>query len=170
METEIENLKKKHGGARKRAGRKPGGMNRKTLEEKIVMEEIRQRVLHAKDSLINSQMNLAHGVSFLYRIDKETDKKGNTRNSKPILVTSQAEIEAYLAGEYEDAEETYYYITTEKPDNKALDSLLDRTFGKAIQRTEMTGKDGGELVVNIVKYGDKSAPSIRGKTIPGSAS
>ena len=89
----------------------------------------------------------------LYKIEKDDD--GN--HKKPILITSQEEIERYLAGDYDESEE-YYYITTEKPDNKAIDSLLDRTFGKAQQSVDLTS-DGDRIDninVNIV-YGPQSA-------------
>lgn len=82
---------------------------------------------------MNAQMNLAMGVQMLYKIT--TDKKGN--RSKPELITDQPTIEAYLADELGDEENEYYFITTERPDNRALDSLFDRSFGKAKQPIEL---------------------------------
>lgn len=131
----LESSKKKSswGGKRENAGRDKGSKNKATLEQKIIMDEIKQRILRSADQLINSQMNLAQGVQMLYKI--HTDKKGV--RSKPELVTSQREIEEYLAGEYEGNNDDYYFITTERPDNRALDSLLDRTFGKATNNVDV---------------------------------
>lgn len=150
-ETEIPKKKSKNGGARPGAGRKPGGMNKATKEQKVVEQEFKDRVLRSMGMLINSQMNLALGCQFLYKITTETDSKGVQHRSKPILVTDQDEIESYLAGENKDDNDDYYYLTTDKPDNKALDSLIDRVFGKAVSKLELGGKDGKELPTPIIQ-------------------
>jgi len=129
------------GGPRKGAGRPEGQENEATKDKRIVQEEIKQRVLRSSDSLITSQMTLAKGIQMLYRIDEDDEGK----KSKPILIESQEEIESYLAGEYEGTSD-YYFITTERPDNKALDSLLDRTFGKARQNIGIDGGEDGSAV------------------------
>lgn len=36
-----------------------------------------------------------------------------------------------------------YFVSTKSPDNKAIDSLLDRAFGMSVQR--IAGHDGGAL-------------------------
>jgi len=148
---ELDNLKdvSKHGGKRDGAGRPAGSENRATKEDKVVREEFRQRVLKSMSKLIDAQMNLAQGTQMLFRIDKETDAKGNERNSKPELVTDQTEIEEYLAGETSD-NDSYYFITTERPDNRALDSLIDRVFGKAINNVDITS--GGEKLPTPLLY------------------
>ena len=108
----------KNGGARPGAGRPVGGENKKTKEKRIVKEEMKQRIMRSKDSLLNSQMNLAKGVQMLFKSKKLTieDKEGNVieiKKEKPILVESQSEIESYLAGEYDDDKDNYYFITIE---------------------------------------------------------
>lgn len=156
-----------NGGKRPGAGRKKGSKNSATLEKQIVEEAYRQRVLRSADKLLNSQMSLAQGNQYLYRIDKTkiVGPKGGVsyKSERPELVTNQFEIEDYLAGLTEDGdlkdendpEAAYYYLTTEKPDNRALDSLFDRTFGKVPQRLEGGGKDG-EILVKVVQFaGDK---------------
>jgi hypothetical protein len=87
---------------------------------------------------------LARGVSYLYKIKFITDKKGRKRKTNPILVTDPEEIKDYLAGRYE-ANAEYRYIATDKPDNRAIDSMLDRVWGKAVQKTEISGPDGKSL-------------------------
>lgn len=155
----VETLKEDSswGGARENAGRKKGSENEKTKQKKEVEAEMKERILKSVDSLLNSQMNLAHGVQMLYCIT--TNKKGI--RSKPQLITDQPSIEAYLAGELEDDENEYYFITTERPDNRALDSLLDRTFGKSRQNIGLDGgEDGKALTVNIVQYGDPNSEPL----------
>ena len=125
---------KKRGGARPNSGPKRGAKYKKTIEKEIELAYIKERVSKAKDVLISSQLSLARGVSYLYRVDK--DAKGNDK--KPELVTAEYEIEAYLSGEAD--EDSFYYITTVKPENSAIDSLLDRTVGKPTQKNEVSGE------------------------------
>jgi len=125
--------KKKNGGARPNSGPKLGAKYKKTIEKEIELAYIKERVSRAKDVLIDSQLSLARGLSYLYRIDK--DEKG--KNKKPELVTAQYEIEAYLSGETD--EDSYYYITTIKPENNAIDSLLDRSVGKPKETHQIEG-------------------------------
>lgn len=132
-----------------REGRPEGSQNKATLEKKLVEEEMKQRVLRSADQLMNAQMNLAQGVQMLFKIVKDEDGK---KVGKPELVTDQIEIEEYLAGEYEGGDTDYYFMTTERPDNKALDSLFDRTLGKAVQR--VGNPDGSNINFEIVNYGD----------------
>ena len=143
-DTKTEKPKKrgKNGGKRPGSGRKKGGMNKKTVEQKIVEEELKQRVLRGAQGLMDAQFSLAKGCSFLYVI--KTTKKGSSR---PRLIADRHIIEKYLAGDLENTKDTYYYITTEKPSSQSIDSLLDRTFGKAASKTELTGSDGGDIII-----------------------
>jgi hypothetical protein len=138
------------GGKREGSGRPIGSKDPQTLEKERVQEAINQRVFRIADSLITPQVSLAKGQQFLYKIEKTkvVGPKGGVsyRNEKPQLVTSELEIQEYLdnltAEANGDIEEdtnpaaTYYYITTKEPNNMAIDSLLNRTVGKPIERTE----------------------------------
>ena len=131
-----------NGGVRKGAGMKKGQVTKKKLEEKIANEYIRQRVFKAIPNIITAQMNLARGCQYLFKLEKIYDKKSNQwivpKGSQPKIVKDKDEIASYLAGDYNDKPEAdYYFLTTEKPDNKALDSLLDRTLGKATQKVDL---------------------------------
>jgi hypothetical protein len=142
-----------NGGARPGAGRKPGTKNPETLQKEAVLKEFRGRVMNAADVLFNAQLSLARGMSFLYKIEKELiiGPKGGESWKKlpPKRVESTIEIESYLNGEIGDTDlddgtgATYYYITTKEPNNQAIDSMLDRVFGKSAQA--ITGPDGKDL-------------------------
>lgn len=147
------------GGARPGAGRKKGKKTAKTLEREAVLAEFRQRTMRSSDVLFNSQITLARGQTFLYKIEKELivgPKGGKSyRAKRPELVTSQWEIEAYLEGKLEDhdiqdREATYYFLTTKEPNNGAIDSMLDRSLGKPT--LPLSGPDGGPLQVELVEY------------------
>lgn len=125
------------GGKREGAGRKKLETKPEVIAQKKAFEEMKKRILRSQNALLNAQLGVAKGLTFLYMIS--TNEKGI--KSKPVLVTDKETIEAYLAGELDNEEHEYYYMTTKEPDTKAIDSLLDRTHGKARQNI---GIDGGE--------------------------
>jgi len=131
------------GGYREGGGRPKGSIANHTREAQAKMKRIVERVNEATDVLVSAQLSLAKGLNFLYRVEK--DEKG--KMSKPILVDTQAEIEAYLKGDY-DTDENYYYISAERPDNKAIDSLLNRVHGTPKQSVELTGDPDKPLEIN----------------------
>jgi len=135
----------------KLGGRPNGRKNDITLEKEAQLEYFRQRVFAAREPLINAQLSLAQGLSFLYKIKKDTGK-GKEQKRRAELVTSQYAIEAYLSGEYDDNKDDYYYITTERPDNGALQGVFDRALGKAPQSLALPGEGEGEITI---KWGSK---------------
>ena len=148
------------GGKRPGAGRKKGTLNAATLDRMKVNEEIRQRTLRVANLLFDSQLSLARGQQFLYRIDKQwvqTSKNGGYwRNKKPVLVEDPEQIEAYLDGEYDGRSEdegssSFYFITTKEPNGPTIQSMLDRGIGKVATSVELAGKDGGPIEITGVE-------------------
>lgn len=135
-----------NGGKRPGAGRKPGSLSRKTIERRKAEVALHQRILGVVERLFNGQLALAEGTSFLFRID-ETGK-GKDKRREHVLVTDPGEIKDYLDGLLEgstsEGDDLYYYIQTKSPDNKAIDSMFDRVFGRATQKTDVTS--GGEPI------------------------
>jgi hypothetical protein len=142
----------------KRGGRPKGSRSKATLEREAVLAAFRERAMRIADILLDSQLTLAKGQTFLYKIEKEKVKgpKGGIsyQRKRPELVTDQWEIESYLEGLIEEGDAdndqdpgaTYYFITTKEPNNMAIDSILDRTFGKSVSRTELSGPGGKDLI------------------------
>lgn len=133
----------KKGGAMPGAGRPAGSMNALTKLKLEKERAVKQRILEAADSLVNSQMGLARGCQYLFKVVG--------RNRKPELVTNQKEIEEFLEKspdgknwvnvETRDGgkvESSYFFITAERPDNKALDSLFNRVFGRPKESLDLT--------------------------------
>lgn len=145
----------------KKGGRRKGKLLPKTLEKMAVINAFKDKVMQSADVLFRSQLHLAVGLSYLYKIEKDvvTGPKGGKTYVKrrPELVTSQMEIENYLMGLCEEGDPddendpaaTYYFITTRPPDNKAIDSMLDRTFDKASQplKGDPDDPDGTKFVI-----------------------
>lgn len=129
------------GGKRKnQTGRPKGALAQKTLEKIAVLSAFRQRVMRHADDLFNAQYAKAVGSIQVFRIDEEEDANGKVKRVH-TLVTDAGEIKRVLdEGEGCDAivGKSYYFVTEIPPDNKAIDSLFDRTFGKAQQSVEIT--------------------------------
>ncbi len=96
-------------------------------------------------------MSLAVGNVLLFRVDQ--DEKG--KELPAVQVTSAEEIKAYIDG---DTEGECDYITAKLPDNKAIDSLLDRTFGKPEQSIDLKSKGkrltAAPVIVSTIKPRD----------------
>lgn len=146
----------------KKGGRPLGRKNDKTLLIEAEHEAFQQLVLQNLRPLFDAQLSLAKGVSHVYRVS--IGPRGG--RSDPELVTDQDELhEAIQAihsgGGYGDvAEDTggeegeaithrYYFLTTKPPDGRSIDSLIDRIFGKSVQR--IAGGDGGPIQIQGVK-------------------
>lgn len=163
------------GGKQPGAGRPKGKKNAATLEKEAVLKEYRMKIMQSADVLFQAQMTLARGQTYLYRIDKEEiigPRGGKSyRNKKPELVTDQWEIEEYLQGLIEEGDKddendpkaAYYFLTTKDPDNKAIDSMLDRALGKASEKLDITtnGKDLPTPLLNAV-FSNNSNPQSNG--------
>lgn len=138
-----------HGGVRTGAGRPAGRLNDSTIKKKAVESALHERIMERADEIISNQLQLSRGHSYLFRIDQ--DDKG--RKQKPVLVTNPEEIIGYLSKENDISGwgdeidgSSYYYVTTEKPDNKAIDSMLDRVFGRATQKQQIDHTTKGEKI------------------------
>lgn len=143
----------------KKGGRPKGTKNPETLEKEATLAAYRQLGMKNAERIFYSQLHLTLGQQFLYKIEKEfvPNKKGSGgfyRNKRPKLVTKEEEIRTHLDGAIKngdmdddyDPAATYYFITTKESVYQAGDSILDRTYGKATQITELTGKDGKDLI------------------------
>jgi len=136
-----------HGGQRANAGRPKGRKSRKTLEKLKVAEAFNQRVLTHADALFTAQLSLAVGSVRIFRVDEEEDDNGKKKRVH-TLVTNADEIKSVLDGNDGGSGmvgESYYSITEIPPDNRAIDSMLNRTLGKPKETLEHTGKDGGPI-------------------------
>lgn len=145
----------KNGGKRPGAGRPKGGKNKATLEKQKVQEAFNQRVMQKADVLFNAQLTLALGSMKVFRID-ETEQDGKTKREH-VHVTDPEEIKALL-DEHDGlngvVDGVYYYFVDVSPDNKAIDSMLNRVFGRATEHKDITSNGEQilrEITVKVVK-------------------
>lgn len=139
--------KNKHGGARKGAGHPKGKKLPQTIEKEAALDQFRLRVAQQADNLLSIQMSLAKGIQLLYRVD--FGSQGGRLPS--VLVTDPDEIKTAIDNDFAgDEGQSYYFLTTKEPDLRAIDSMLDRTFGKAKQVIE--GELNGIINVALVEF------------------
>lgn len=135
----------------KRGGRRPGQLNASTLERIAVGKAYAEKVMENADFLFQKKLQLAAGQGFLYKIEKYYEGTGKNRKLKrkpPKLVSSPKEIEENLeaalrgSDDYEDWDQTYYFITTVAPNNQAIEDLLDRGLGRVAQSIKAEDDEG----------------------------
>jgi len=139
---------RKRGGKRPGAGRPIGALSKQTLERNAVKAALEQRILQKADELHNAQYALAVGSLCIFRVEQDGKKK------KHILVTDTDEIKEVLdtnEGTSGKVGESYYIVSTQQPDNKAIDSMLDRVFGKAPQTIEINHNETVDKILPIIR-------------------
>lgn len=135
------------GGHRPGAGRPKGSKDAKTLEREKVQKAFDQRVMRAADRLFNAQLSAAEGVTFLFK--RTRGKKGES--GKVERVTSPAEMIAYIEAHGSASagvmgNDEYFYLAAERPNHDAVDRMLNRALGKAVESHKFVGDDGKALI------------------------
>ena len=116
-----------HGGKRKnQTGRPKGSLGLKAR----TLIEVKDRIAINVDTILNAQFAESKGTHLVYRLNPETQKYD--------LVTDADEITQCLNEYQGTSDENLYIITTQKPDVKTGQYLIDRAFGKAPQTIEIT--------------------------------
>jgi hypothetical protein len=129
------------GGKRPGSGRPKGSLAKSTMTAMEAKNHFINRVQKNVDTLFNAQLALAKGEQFLYR--KVTTGEGKSRRTSVEMVQDTELIEEYLVDDgyslNQESDEEYYYISTRPANNQAIDSLLNRAFGKAPEKIEIEG-------------------------------
>lgn len=146
------NISKENG---KKGGRPKGVKNPATLEREEVRKKVDQLILSRAEAIIRATFIPTMGMNFCYRVDEIKNKKGAVIGTKNRLVTDPHEIEMALniieAGDNGGEENNYYFVTSERPDFRAGEALLNRALGKAKESIEHTNPDGNLKTIIINK-------------------
>jgi len=148
-------------GKNHKGGRPKGSKMPKTLERDKVFAEWRQKAMRAADVLLQSQLALARGSQYLFRIDKDPvyGKNGKItgyKNRKPVRVVNPTEMEEYLAGMIEQGDDSddkdpgaaYYFLTAKDPENQAIADIMNRAYGKPKEFIELSGDKNNPVVID----------------------
>lgn len=124
---------------RKNNGRKPGSENKATAEMKAAKAAFQHRVNKNVDRLFNAQIDLAVGEKYLMVI--KTIGTGSKARRETSIVNDPDTIKRFLDEELEDSDTEYYFMSTKPANNQAIDSLLNRSFGKPKESIDHTSGD-----------------------------
>lgn len=157
--SQSENLKDKisdkpqNGGARAGAGRPKGSMNPDTKLRVAAKAEFQRRVARKVAPLFNAQFDLAIGEKYL--MVKHVDYEDGKKKVSVEVVTNIDLIKQYIDddGVSLNEGEDYYYMSVKPANNQALDSLLNRAFGKADESLDLTS--GGDKLNNYSSLSDE---------------
>lgn len=111
---------------------KKGKISPKTLERREALRLYKERVLQQTDKLLEAQIALATGSFVVFRIDIAKDKK-----NRPVRVTDEAEIHACLCDDYDRTKTQYHVICIKESNIQAIESLLNRAFGRPAQSIQI---------------------------------
>lgn len=164
---ENKSKKKKKGGKRPGAGRKPGSKSQTTIDREKILEEAKNIIAGRTRKLIDTQTILAMGAIKIYKIHyhwEGSSKKRTLIKDKPEIVENDEEIIHVIDWEFgsgamgnpsdhdhEDEEYDYYFVMTKEPDNQALNSLMDRTFGKATENKNHIIQKGMGVILDTIE-------------------
>ena len=160
----------KHGGKRRGTGRKRGSKNLATIDREKVLEEAKNIIAGRTRKLIDTQTILAMGAIKIYKIHyhwEGSSKKRTLIKDKPEIVENDKEIIQVIDWEFgsgamgnpsdhdsEASEYDYYFVMTKEPDNQALNSLMDRTFGRATENKNHIIQRGIGAILNDIEEQD----------------
>lgn len=142
-------VKKKNGGARPGAGRPRHSKNASTITREAAAKIFKDRVAKHVDKIFHAQMDVAIGEKYLMVV--RTFGKGAKQRRETSIVTDIETIKRFLDSDFDSGmgeENEYYFMSTKPANNSALDSLLNRSFGKAPESLDLTS--GGDKITNII--------------------
>lgn len=122
-----------HGGKRAGAGKPKGTIQQVTIDKALVRERLRAIVDKHLEEMVSSQVEHAKGVTYMMLRQKD---------GTFTRATDAKQIDAACAVGGES-----FKLFTQSPNPQAFVALLDRTIDKPTEHQEITGKDGGPLVV-----------------------
>lgn len=166
-EGSLEETKPKNGGVRPGAGRPKGSVAKSTRTALEAKNRFIERVHKNVDTLFDAQLALAKGEQYLF----VKYHVGEGKNQKTIVdvVEDRETIADYLQDDgytlNHNEDDAYYYISTKPANNQAIDSLLNRAFGKAPEKIEIEGGffKANQLNIQIVS----SDHVVEGEIIEG---
>ena len=136
--------------------RKPRGLSKATITREQALLNVQQTIIERSMKLAYAQSMLGLGTIRVYRIDSHYEQFGKTKKlvkHKPVIVDDDDEITAVLDHEYSgasspDTETQFYFVEVQEPNNTAIDSQLNRVFGKARESIDVTSN--GQSIAPVI--------------------
>lgn len=139
-----------------KGGRPKGSKNKKTKEQEMEVELLREKIMDAKDPIFMALLGKALGSQKLFVIEsyKYKDKSGKwqSKKKKPRLIKDDSTIIDYLAGNLDHTDDEYYYITTIDPDTKSIELAMAYGYGRPKTTADVNVKQWSlsQAIVKVV--------------------
>ena len=117
-------------------GRKTGSKNKATVEREQGLDVIKDLVLRELGPMTEAQIAQAKGVKYMI-LRQPNGSYARATDVKQIDVACAIGAEAFE-------------VFTAAPDTQAFRTLTEQSFGRPVQRTELTGKEGGPVEIAAV--------------------
>ena len=163
-ELSPESIQKIKEGSLKGGYAKRGKRHKATIEREETIEVAKDIIAGRTMALVNKQLELALGEIKVFCVRYHWEGSGENKKlvgSKPKIVRGDEKMSVALDYElgkngYSSNPNTklrYFFVMTKEPDNRAINSLLDRTFGKSTEDKNMTvDKPIGVLLDELEAY------------------
>lgn len=139
------------------------GKHKATLTKEAAWRQAEQAIIDRTMKLANAQSMLGLGTIQVFRVDAHYEMFGKTKKlikDKPVIVDDVNEIIEVLNYEYangddpstpEDDTPKFYFVETKEANNQAIDSQLNRIYGKAKETIDHknNGKDFVPVIVGM---------------------
>ncbi len=125
-----------HGGRREGAGRPKGTLAPSTMDKLEARAYLRQRVVASLQDMLDAQIDHAQGIKYLV---------ARAKNGGKFEKVSPEQLDEMLAGQ--DDGSIVLEVWHKDPSVQAFTDLLNRALDKPADHVEVTGADGGPLVV-----------------------
>ena len=120
----------------KTGGRVKGVLNKATVEREKGLDVIKELVLKELGPMTEAQIAQAKGVKYMI-LRQPNGSYARATDVKQIDVACAIGAEAFE-------------VFTAAPDTQAFRTLTEQSFGRPVQRTELTGKEGGPVEIAAV--------------------
>ena len=117
-------------------GRKAGSKNKATVEREQGLDVIKDLVLRELGPMTEAQIAQAKGVKYMI-LRQPNGSYARATDVKQIDVACAIGAEAFE-------------VFTAAPDTQAFRTLTEQSFGRPVQRAELTGKEGGPVEIAAV--------------------
>jgi len=134
----------KNGGKRPNAGVYKGFKYPKTIEKEKIKSEIDKVIMLRASKIVDAQYIMSQGYHVMIEFIKVP---GGIPEQKQVSDPKRIQ-ELLDLGEYG---KDYVIVLGARPDPKAGDMLLNRTFGKPTESLEVGNKDGRPLSISLFK-------------------
>lgn len=155
------------------------GKHKSTLTKEEAWRKAEQAIIDRTMKLANAQSMLGLGTIQVFRIDAHYEMFGRVKKlvkEKPVVVSDIEEIIDVLNYEYADGENPstpesefpqFYFVEIKEANNQAIDSQLNRIYGKAKETIDHknNGKDFIPVIVGMRVIDDDEPKKIEGNII-----